>query len=452
MKRTIFCIVTMLLALEFGSAKPSTAQTPTPADLAAIAALNPAAEHTAYLKALSDAHADGFVTDYADLIPMPIPDNINAAQFYLKLADETAFPAGPDEYAATKILSEASPSEGEWANAQRFLTAHAELMALVHEAANRQQCVVDRKFNGDPAAILFTEYAAMRRAVRLLTLESLLIAHAGNPAEAVRNDALGFQIARQEGEANVLIGYLVQVAEDAIALRGMARIMNISGGDSKTAEAVVAALGDFREPSITSALRAEAAMSNSEMDHVRRSWPGKLGELTGDLDARNLLASLSQESWNALVDSNTSTILYYFRRIVAASEAPFWVASPKLAAIDAERDADKSPKTMFASIPLPVFTQSISKQAQIDAHAAVTRAGADVLVWRGQHGSFPASLDEAMATVPPDPFDGSPLRYKLEPGGFVVYSVGQTGKYDGMPGDNGATPKSEVAFRFAAPK
>jgi hypothetical protein len=36
-----------------------------------------------------------------------------------------------------------------------------------------------------------------------------------------------------------------------------------------------------------------------------------------------------------------------------------------------------------------------------------------------------------MAAVPPDPFDGAPLRYKRTDRGFVVYSVGEDGRDDG---------------------
>ena len=40
-------------------------------------------------------------------------------------------------------------------------------------------------------------------------------------------------------------------------------------------------------------------------------------------------------------------------------------------------------------------------------------------------------MPEYLDTVPEDPFDGKPLRYKRLPKGYVVYSIGWDGKDDG---------------------
>lgn len=55
-----------------------------------------------------------------------------------------------------------------------------------------------------------------------------------------------------------------------------------------------------------------------------------------------------------------------------------------------------------------------------------------------------------MKPVPTDPFDGKPLRYRQEGKGFVVYSIGATGKYTGAPKVAGK-PFREVAIRWAEP-
>jgi len=55
--------------------------------------------------------------------------------------------------------------------------------------------------------------------------------------------------------------------------------------------------------------------------------------------------------------------------------------------------------------------------------------------YRLAHASLPETLDQLvpdyLAAVPPDPFDGAPLRYKRLEHGFLVYSVGEDGKDDG---------------------
>ena len=78
------------------------------------------------------------------------------------------------------------------------------------------------------------------------------------------------------------------------------------------------------------------------------------------------------------------------------------------------------------------------------------RAGATVLAYRASNqGRLPDSLPGAFT----DPFTGKPLGYRKEPGakgtGFVIYSVGADGKFDGgrpsspVPGTNRA-----LLFRF----
>lgn len=52
------------------------------------------------------------------------------------------------------------------------------------------------------------------------------------------------------------------------------------------------------------------------------------------------------------------------------------------------------------------------------------------------HGNYPAKLDslvpEFLAKTPPDPVDGQPLRYRLQPdGNYLLYSIGENGIDDG---------------------
>jgi hypothetical protein len=62
-----------------------------------------------------------------------------------------------------------------------------------------------------------------------------------------------------------------------------------------------------------------------------------------------------------------------------------------------------------------------------------------------KHGKLPDKLTELtpdfLASVPIDPMDGQPLRYKPNPdGSFLLYSVGEDGKDDG--GNPARTPGS----------
>jgi hypothetical protein len=74
--------------------------------------------------------------------------------------------------------------------------------------------------------------------------------------------------------------------------------------------------------------------------------------------------------------------------------------------------------------------------------------------YRRSHGDWPQSLADLvprfLPTVPLDPFDGKPLRYRKTDHGAIVYSVGEDGCDDGgdpNPPPN-AIPPRDVVFKL----
>src|SRR5439155_18581248 len=70
------------------------------------------------------------------------------------------------------------------------------------------------------------------------------------------------------------------------------------------------------------------------------------------------------------------------------------------------------------------------------AREEVVMTGAALLAYRARRGAFPDRLEEAIPAPPRDPFSGRPLKYRREGDGFVVFSVGPEGAFDG--GEPGA--------------
>lgn len=69
------------------------------------------------------------------------------------------------------------------------------------------------------------------------------------------------------------------------------------------------------------------------------------------------------------------------------------------------------------------------------ARLHMTRAGLGLLQYRREHGAFPQSLEDLTLDKLTDPYGEQPLRYRVEPGGFLVYSVGNDLQ------DNGGIPR-----------
>jgi hypothetical protein len=86
------------------------------------------------------------------------------------------------------------------------------------------------------------------------------------------------------------------------------------------------------------------------------------------------------------------------------------------------------------------------------AQGRTARIAVAVEEFRAGTGHPPASLAELvpryLGAVPIDPFNGEPLKYRLDADSYTIYSVGVLGKYDGQDGT--AWRPGVVPSRFVA--
>lgn len=136
------------------------------------------------------------------------------------------------------------------------------------------------------------------------------------------------------------------------------------------------------------------------------------------------------------------------RPLVAASDQPPAVRRAAFAALEAQvaHDADDPAGVthLFTDIILPVFSRIDGNVTRTQARVAVAEAAASVLAAKAKTGAFPQILPAGL----PDPYTNKPLNYHREGvKGFVVYSAGPTGHFDG--GTAGQKPPGqESVFRY----
>jgi hypothetical protein len=93
-------------------------------------------------------------------------------------------------------------------------------------------------------------------------------------------------------------------------------------------------------------------------------------------------------------------------------------------------------------ITLPALSKvgSIDLRVRAQLDSAITALGVER--YRQAEGRLPESLEELvpkyLETVPIDPFDGKPLRYKQSETGYMIYSIGEDGE------DNEGVSKDKV--------
>jgi hypothetical protein len=402
----------------------------------------------AYAAAIADARRAGIPTTSQELqAPLP-PAEQNAAPLYTRIADLlAAHPlSGPDEILEL-MSAHGMPSADQCARARQALKRRSALVALIHQAATRPQCVFVRDWSY-PNAILYREETPMRAAAKLLGAESAFLAHAGRPLDAVRTDALIFNMARQTSSS---IPYAANGSAhnmQRLALWDLQRILYRMGGRADVADAVRALIEQQCRPgSLSAAFREEAGTHIVDIEVLRSQGSEGLTSWIGDSSSRPL--QMLPGDWNRLIDDNGLLLLRMERRAADVADLPYWKSSRVMAGLNQQLNADQDRRHILVLNIWPGSEYTIVSRTLLQAEAEVTRSGAAILAWKARHGALPASLAQALSPAPTDPFDGRPLRYRREGAGFVVYSVGETLRY--AAGTPKQRPGREVQFRYPLP-
>jgi len=298
----------------------------------------------------------------------------------------------------------------------------------------------------------------MRLADRWIGAESALEWLDCDPVRAANTRALGFQIARHAAEDRSLISFLLAKSIEESTLRGL-RYMLLRGGDRPAnVRAVRRALETMGEPpSVVQAMSSELASSvgkvgidpdNMDGLYVREGWPRtQFGP-----SMRNVarFSKPQRNQWDTEL-YGAALELRRYRTLISPLDLPYPQAQSQFlknlttfnpsSATKGRRVGDE-----VGDICLPTLVS----RTELLALYNTTEGGAAVLEYRSKHGRLPSTLDKALSPVPLDPFDLKPLRYRLEGKGFVVYSIGQTGRINGGTAATIPNPRESV-FRWPAP-
>jgi hypothetical protein len=125
----------------------------------------------------------------------------------------------------------------------------------------------------------------------------------------------------------------------------------------------------------------------------------------------------------------------HVRRMATEAKDPRWFAKNLLSTGSLRRAAGRQIGQALVSL----FASSLSACAFAEDRAAAYRIMNELVfalaAYRAEQGEYPAELvkicPEYVKSLPEDPFGTGPFRYKREPQGYVLYSVGPNGKDDG---------------------
>jgi hypothetical protein len=361
------------------------------------------------------------------------PKGDNAADVYLEAFKLLVSPP-PGESDLPFVVRSALPPRGEPLPAKtitairKFSATNRPAMKLLHEAAKIKNCryPIDLR---EGFELLSPHYSQLKRAGQLFNLEALRLVEDDRMDQAVEQFAAAFAAADSLASEPTVIAQLLRMRIDGYSCEALEHILN------------------------------RRRLDNSQLKRLSRIFIGRkkpgmiTGALIGDLCSARAYYNGSPELWAAFLaegEKVTADELKFFRSREYArhtkADHRFYLGV-MMDLIDASRQpfpacfiTTKKVKTRFESIAHPrryagtgAFYPALDVVFDVTVeHAAILRsAGTAIAIERWRHtndGNLPESLSELVPdyldSVPTDPFDGKPLRYRRLPKGYVVYSIG----------------------------
>lgn len=328
--------------------------------------------------------------------------------------------------------------------AQQQAERNTAAAAALHDALQRTQWRFPITFQGNPALTPLRHLSPHKRAANLLQLQAIQAAVQADAAGATQALHDNLRLARTLDGEPILISYLVRVAELAIASSALEQVLSRVALD----EAQLAGLQTAFAEAITTntlfrALAGERAFGSSFFTLPTRELLQTLGSTGGSSGTAPTGSELLQASLYTvygLSGLRSSDFRFYLDQMEQLLRAAALPAGPDTRTTQSEFEQAMDQiqgrfDRLLSRMVLPALSKSVDKEVRSVAtlRAAVTACAVER--FRVAHDRLPTSLEELvpqfLESVPEDPLDGRPLKFRRLSPGYVVYSLGDDGTDDG---------------------
>jgi len=390
---------------------------------------------------LEEAKANGIPMTLKDIAPL-CDEAHNAARFWKAAEALFNIPGGNDKGLADKTLinrtiddffSARTLGEESRKRLAELITLNRRVFDLVTEAS-AQPCF--RLGNWTDPAVAVPEPAnlvKMIQVIRLLGIEAVLRAEAGQSNEGLELCRQGMVFIRKTLDEPFLINNLVALANMKSLVVCLNSIIRNREIDPET-------LASWKQEMDPEAWRAKF----SKCVQTERVLGLEMGlrAIKGD---RGALEETESEGnlrfyWlsRPILKSQVIFVQNYFRDFEKIVALPYYELKGRLQKESQVRQAIPWYFKM-SGLQMPEFPSVFLKEATLEAMMLTTKAGLACKIYKKQTGHYPETLDalvpDFLDRVPVDPFTGQPLVYRVrEDGGVIIYSVGSNEKDDGGRG------------------
>ena len=371
---------------------------------------------------------------------LSVPPAENAALVYTNAFESLTNSDGPMTNFSSKSWL---PPIGQGLSAEEM----ADLKALLAEKQSALRLLYAAPASGrsrypihleDGPMTVLPHLAKLKQAVSLLSAEGLMHATEGDAEKATQAFLVAGRVAESLSEEPILISQLVRYAGWAILLPRLERSLCLAHFTDSQVAALQQAIEPAERPRAAArAWAGEQAINMSVFNERKmrqlafREAQGSHGR-AGDL---LLAGSSTLLQVTGIMEKDKAFFCGKMGQELAALERPYparFAACQQLAAVTNEPNR----LFIFSRMLLPALVRFHVREAN---HVALVRVAAAALAierFRLAHANaLPESLERLTPTccksVPSDPYDGQPLRYKTHGASYAVYSIGSDGQDDG---------------------
>jgi len=280
-----------------------------------------------------------------------------------------------------------------------------------------------------------SETDILLKASRVLFLEGRMLLEEGDlhAASECALEILG--VAEHSCQTPLLISQLIGILEARLSADLVRAILCRSPFPTDSAAAISKRFEEVESFAPATDMIASALCSNrSFFDNpdidgiIGGAGPGSSGDFTKMLLWEAYMVS-------GLLDADGLRSLRFFHELLEAAELPEHEQLPVMEKLHREFLTSIANWQLANRILMPAVVGALQQAYE---HRAICRCIRTVLAveqYRRLHGAPPYSLyalvPNAIDAVPADPFTGGPLKYRVFPGGYEVYSVGKDQRDDG---------------------
>jgi hypothetical protein len=323
----------------------------------------------------------------------------------------------------------------DYARLQRELAPMAGVSAEARKLAELPYGRFPLVLAHNPIATLLPDQQESRRVASLLAYDARQLAQARDMKQALHSCRAGLNVARAIGDEPFLVSHLVRIACTSVACASAERVLAQGEPDPADLEKLQQALElEEQDNGLLAALRGERGVLHQLLVLIE----------DGEVDVKLLTfgTGVSASALDRFLPAKARydaraehpEILALLTERIEAAKKPLHEQVAVDRAFEA-RMRDQARTHWITRVLMPAVdkvSQAFRREyANLRCLAALVAAER----FRRAKGRWPDTLEELrpdfLAEIPPDPYDGKPLRYKRLADGVLVYTVGPDGTDDG---------------------